>query len=167
MIHDEKAKIHFRKALSSDAASISSVVYESFAEYRSQYTAEAFHKTCPTSEQVLERMKEGPIWVVLLNGKIVGTVSVVESDEGLYIRGMAVLPEARGRGIGRLILEEMQGFAVTKGHGRLILGTTPFLLRAINLYKHFGFRRCRRRPIDYFGTRIFMMEKRRIKGQHR
>ena len=41
----------------------------------------------------------------------------------------------------------------------MLLGTTPFLLRAINLYRNFGFRRCSQKLIEYYGTKIFVMEK--------
>ncbi len=159
MACEEETEIRIRRARISDAASISSVMYNSFIEYKSFYTNKAFHMTCPTREQVLERMKVGPLWVVSLDNKIVGTVSVVGSVEGLHVRGMAVLPEARGQGIGWLLLEEIQKYAAKKGFQRLLLGTTPFLLRAINLYRNFGFRRCSQELIEYYGTKIFIMEK--------
>ena len=111
MVRERKTEIRIRRARVSDAASISSVMYESFVEYKSLYTDEAFHETCPPRKQVLERMKEGPLWVASLDNRIVGTVSVVGSVEGLRVRGMAILPEARGRGIGWLLLEEIQIFA--------------------------------------------------------
>jgi len=159
MVRERKTEIRIRRARVSDAASISSVMYESFVEYKSLYTDEAFHETCPPRKQVLERMKEGPLWVASLDNRIVGTVSVVGSVEGLRVRGMAILPEARGRGIGWLLLEEIQIFAAKKGYRRMLLGTTPFLLRAINLYRNFGFRRCSQKLIEYYGTKIFVMEK--------
>ena len=83
MVRERKTEIRIRRARVSDAASISSVMYESFVEYKSLYTDEAFHETCPPREQVFERMKEGPLWVASLDNRIVGTVSVVGLVEGL------------------------------------------------------------------------------------
>jgi GNAT superfamily N-acetyltransferase len=43
----------------------------------------------------------------------VGTVSVVPKGLSLYIRGMAVLPLARGQQIGELLLTHIEKFAAT------------------------------------------------------
>jgi GNAT superfamily N-acetyltransferase len=91
--------------------------------------------------------------------RIVGTASVVAKGEGLYVRGMAVLPTARGRKTGWLLLEHMEDFAVQNGLRRLFLSTTPFLSRAIRLYERFGFRRIAAGPHDLLGTPLFTMEK--------
>ena len=39
------------------------------------YTDEAFAATTPTSEQIERRMSEGPVWLALLDGAVVGTIS--------------------------------------------------------------------------------------------
>jgi putative acetyltransferase len=72
---------------------------------------------------------------------------------------MAILPAARGRRVGEFLLREIEQFAVERGFKRLYLNTTPFLIRAIRLYEHFGFRRCADDPPDLFGTPLVAMEK--------
>ena len=103
-------------------------------------------------------MEEGPIWVVVQNDSIVGTASVVAKSDGPYIRGMAVLPAARGQSIGWLLLEHIEHFARAHGFARLFLSSTPFLAQAIRLYEHFGFRRTSGGPHDLLGTPLFTME---------
>jgi len=159
MTKQSQANIQIRRACADDASSIALVLYRSFLEYKPYYTPEAFAATAPTSDQVLERMREGPVWVALQNDRIVGTVSVVAKGEGLYLRGMAVLPEARGQGIGWQLLEHIERFAIQNGFKRLFLSTTPFLTPAIRLYEHFGFRRVGEGPYDLFGTPLFTMVK--------
>ncbi len=154
-----KAKIKIRKARPDEAALIASVLYSSFKEYELFYTPEAFSATTPASDKVLERMKEGPVWVALQNETIVGTISAVSKSEGLYIQGMAVLPTARGQRIGWLLLKHVEEFAVKRGVKRLFLRTTPFLKRAIRLYERFGFHHTSEGPHDLFGTPLFTMEK--------
>ena len=99
------------------------------------------------------------MWVSIGGGTIVGTVSVVLKGESLYVRGMAVLPLARGQRIGELLLVHVEKFAASKGVQRLYLSTTPFLDRAIRLYERFGFRRTSEGPDELFGTPLFTMEK--------
>jgi putative acetyltransferase len=104
-------------------------------------------------------MNEGPIWVVMSEDLVVGTVSVVPRGDSLYIRGMAVLPHARGQNVGELLLQHVEDFAHGQGFRRLFLSTTPFLSRAIRLYERMGFRRIDEGPHDLFGTPLFTMEK--------
>ena len=153
------SSIQIRMAVPDDAPQIASVLYESFAEYKPLYTDGGFIATTPASDQIQERMKEGPVWVALHDGRIVGTGSAVPRGKALYIRGMAVLPTARGQGIGELLLEHIEGFASASGYKLLVLSTTPFLTRAIRLYENFGFGRSSEGPHDLFGTPLFMMVK--------
>ena len=87
-------------------------------EHESEYTNEAFSATTPTTEQIHLRWGEGPVWVAVQNNSIVGTVSALPKGEALYIRSMAVLPAVRGEGIGRLLLQAIEGFAHARGYQR-------------------------------------------------
>jgi GNAT superfamily N-acetyltransferase len=151
--------IYIRRATANDAVSIASVMHTSFVEYEFVYTTEAFAATTPTPVQVQHRMSEGPMWVALQDDTVVGTVSVVPKSAALYIRGMAILPAARGQSIGTLLLEQVEDFASKHSYARLFLSTTPFLTRAIRLYERCGFRRSDKGPYELFGTPLFTMEK--------
>jgi GNAT superfamily N-acetyltransferase len=149
-----------RRAHEEDAPAISSILLDAFLEYRSQYTEQGFRATTPTTTEILRRLGEGPIWLALINSEAVGTVSAVMQDSGvLYVRGMAVLPAARGSGIGVLLFEEIEQYAIDHGCNRLLLSTTPFLHRAIKLYEKLGFVRIDQGPQDLYGTTLFTMEK--------
>jgi len=148
-----------RLALPTDIPAIASVLLQSFAEYESLYTTRGFAATTPTAEEITARWHEGPIWVSLLNGEIIGTVSAVPGGESLYVRSMAVLPAARGYHLGQQLLDQVELYAREQGHNRLYLSTTPFLRRAIRLYENHGFRRTTAGPQELFGTPLFSMEK--------
>ena len=156
---EEIANIRIRKAVAGDAPSIEGVLHESFIEYKLSYTEEAFAATTPIREQIQARMEEGPLWVALIHNTIVGTVSAVPKGEELYIRGMGILPRARGLRIGELLLRQIESFAFERGLKRLFLSTTPFLNRAIRLYESCGFTKSTEGPHDLFGTPLFTMEK--------
>ncbi len=104
-------------------------------------------------------MGEGPVWVAVRNDAIVGTASAVPQGEALYIRGMAVLPAARGHKVGELLLKQIESYAAAHGYKSLFLSTTPFLARAIRLYERFGFCRSSDGPHNLFGTPLFTMVK--------
>lgn len=148
-----------RKASPSDAPEIASVLAEAFAEYKSLYTAKAYAATTPDSSAIKKRFDEGTTWVAAIEGKIVGTVSVVPENESLYIRSMAILPAARGSGIGERLLARIEDFAAANGYRRLYLSTTPFLHRAIRLYEKLGFETTDQPPHELYGTPLVTMSK--------
>ncbi len=152
-------EIAIRLSTPNEAEHIAAVLCESFAEFEALYTPQGFAATTPTSEQVLSRFKEGPVWVAVLAGEIVGTVSAVLYSDHLYVRGMAVLPMARGKRAGDLLLEEIGRFAAVNNRRCLVLSTTPFLNRAISLYQRHGFRRTSEGLQDLYGTPLFTMQK--------
>ncbi|HEY0071095.1 MAG TPA: GNAT family N-acetyltransferase [Chloroflexia bacterium] len=155
----DRPNIQVRIASPEDARAVASVLAAAFAEYEPAYTPQALAATTPTSEQISFRWHEGPVWVALHNDAIVGTVAAVPKGERLYVRSMAVLPSARGQGIGGLLLRQIESFAAEGGYKTLFLSTTPFLSSAIGLYEHFGFRRTSEGPHDLFGTPLFTMVK--------
>lgn len=155
-------RVRIREASPIDAEAIVSLLKIAFLEFEALYTPEGFRATTPTAEEIRPRFAEGPIWVAELDSHIVGTVSVVSKGDGLYIRSMAVHPEARGSGIGALLLETLEKAAEGFACSRLFLSTTPFLEAAIHLYGRAGFRKTDDEPHDLFGTPLMTMVKTRL-----
>jgi GNAT superfamily N-acetyltransferase len=94
-----------------------------------------FAATAITGEEVQGRLSEGPVWLATIQAEFLGTVSAIRRPHEVYVRGMAVIPSARGHAVGWRLLEEVDKFAIASGCGRLSLSTTPFLTRAIHLYE--------------------------------
>jgi putative acetyltransferase len=129
-----------REANLADADAIGALLQAAFAEYESLYTREAFTATVPPVDRLRTRMAEGRLWVVEHQAKTIGTAGVVSAKDSLMLRGMAVHPLARGLGVARSLLSEVEDFARKRAHLRLSLYTTPFLTQAIHLYESFGFK---------------------------
>jgi len=151
--------IEIRRAGPDDAPAIAHVLYRSFVEFKALYTEGGFTATTPGAEQILGRMREGPVWLARAAGIVLGTVAAVATGDLVYIRGMAVLPSARGSGTGAALLQHVEDWAAGQRCVRLSLSTTPFLSSAIRLYERSGFRRTGEGPHDLFGTPLFMMQK--------
>lgn len=152
--------VKIRLATVANAGIIASVLYDAFVEYEPLYTPDGFRATTPDPEIVRQRMAEGPVWTASLDEAIVGTAgAIAESADSLYIRGMAVLPSARGRFVGEMLLRQVETYARDREFQRLTLSTTPFLNRAIALYERFGFQRTDDEPHDLFGPPLFTMRK--------
>jgi GNAT superfamily N-acetyltransferase len=149
-----------RLASPREAPLVADMLRKAFAEYRHEYTPRAFALTMPTSQEVFDRWREGPVWLAHIESGPAGTLSAVPGGLGLYLRSMAVLPRARGWGIGWALLDKAEQYALRLGCGRMFLSTTPFLLPAIRLYSRFGFVRTGEGPDDLAGTPLYTMEKR-------
>ncbi|HEY6370340.1 MAG TPA: GNAT family N-acetyltransferase [Candidatus Sulfotelmatobacter sp.] len=151
--------IQIRHAGPQDAEAIADVLYESFLEYQVLYTREGFEATTPHADQILARLREGPVWVAVRDETVLGSVAAVVKGPSVYMRGMAVLPAARGLRVGARLLRCVEDWACSQGFRRVFLSTTPFLKAAISLYESAGFRRTDEGPRDLFGTPLCTMEK--------
>lgn len=92
----------------------------------------------------------GEVLAAVDDGVILGTVmlqpwpyagEVVRSPAEAEIRAFAVIPAARGRGVGRALLAAVTGRAGARGIGFLALSTQPRMHAAQRLYAAAGFRR--------------------------
>ena len=86
------------------------------------------------------------------SGRVLGAVTFVpgpgpfhegEFGDAASIRMLAVEPEARGRGIGRALVEECIRRARADGRSRISLYTRPFMTAAHAMYEGLGFERVR------------------------
>lgn len=74
------------------------------------------------------------------DGRVVGSCGVVRLDgERCELKKMYLLPNARGRGLGRRLLERAIAFARGRGFRRMELTTASVLVEAIAMYRRHGF----------------------------
>jgi putative acetyltransferase len=158
-VEDAWACIEVRTATEADAAAVERVLQESFAEYKSSFTRAAYKASTPTKEEILKRLKEGPIWIAITDGEVIGTISAFPTGTVLCLRDLAVVPARRGKSLGKLLLVKAAKFAFRNGYRRMSLITTPFLTRAIREYEHFGFQRSQEGPSEFHGTPAYTMTK--------
>ncbi len=143
-----------------DSEAIAKLLCDSFGRFASDYTPQALKAVTPTKDEIAGRLDEGPVWVAVSNGQIVGSVSALLEPDWLYIRSMAVAPKAQGLGIGNSLLQVVESYAFEKGFDRLFLYTTYFSQSAIRLYEKNGFCKVRDTTAEeWFGTPGLAMEK--------
>lgn len=84
----------------------------------------------------------GEFWVVERLGKIVGTggyLPIKRGENAAEIRKMYLLPEARGQGLGRYLLAELEQAAAKKGFEEVWVETATVLKEAVALYERNGY----------------------------
>lgn len=157
----EASRPEIRLARPGDETSIAEVLREAFTVVQEHYSEDAFVIVTPSPEIVASRFDEGPMWVAVLDGRIVGTVSVtILPDEGLYIRSMAVRPASQGLGIGHRLLAAIDLYAATTEETRVFLYTTYFTPGAKEMYEKHGFNWVKEVvPEEWYGTGGLEMDK--------
>ena len=97
----------------------------------------------------------GAVLVAELAGEVIGCVALRPHPDDVWeLSKMAVSPAARGRGVGRLLLEAAIGHARAAGARSLCLGSSTKLRAAIGLYESAGFRHVPRERLPLSSTRI-------------
>ena len=112
-------------------------------------------------EDVAGRASRVPVLVAVEDGRILGTATleldeplgdddVVLPEDAASLRMLGVDPSARGRGVGRALVEACVEMARAGGKRYMLLRTTPRMVAAQSLYSSMGFVRDPDRdlPID-------------------
>jgi len=90
----------------------------------------------------------GLLWLAERAGRLVGTVGIVEREEGAaQLRWLLVDPTARGQGLGERLIDEALAFCRGEGYRTVFLWTVHVLTEAARLYVRAGFRKTEEKPL--------------------
>lgn len=137
-------------------ASTLEAMFRTYHEWTKERTIKAFADgPIPTSEidaaydvdavvaedvEYLSDPSSARLFVARLDERIVGCAYLKpRSDEWAELKRLYVRPEARGVGLGRLLVETVVDAAIEDGYAALVLHTGPFTKAAQSLYTHLGF----------------------------
>ena len=94
-------------------------------------------------------------WIAEMDGEPVGCVFVVKKNpSSAKLRLLIVEPKARGRGLGRRLVEECIAFAGAKGYRKLVLWTQSNLAAARAIYRKAGFVKVKEEKHASFGVKL-------------
>lgn len=129
-----------------EAGRVTALAYQEFAD------SEAWDRYLDRLADVGGRAETGTVLVAVDEERILGTATVelerrIEDDEPplppdeAHIRMLGVDPQARGRGVGRALIEACLAYARDAGRTRLTLNTTQRMKAAQAMYESLGFER--------------------------
>jgi len=123
-----------------DSVDVTALVEAQQAEMRELYEGEA--DIGPTREAAMFVEPDGVFLVVREEGRAVACGGVCRFDETrAELKRMYVVPEARGRGLGRRLLVELEAEARRLGYAGIVLETGDRQTEALGLYASAGYER--------------------------
>jgi putative acetyltransferase len=84
----------------------------------------------------------GEFWVIEQDGQLVGTGAyypILRGENAVEIRKMYFLPEVRGQGLGRFLLQQLETAIATRGFAQIWIETASVLQEAVKLYETSGY----------------------------
>jgi DNA-binding MarR family transcriptional regulator/N-acetylglutamate synthase-like GNAT family acetyltransferase len=96
--------------------------------------------------------KRERLWIAEQDGERIGSVMIVDAGEDVaQLRILLVEPKARGRGIGKRLIDECIDFSRRAGYKKIKLWTQSLLVEARHLYEKAGFALVEEKPHRSFG----------------
>ena len=127
----------------SDNAVLAKIVRDTLAEFGANHPGTVYYDATTDALYELFQKEGAGYFVAMIDDKVVGGGGIYPT-EGLpadtcELVKMYLLPEARGVGIGRTLIEKNLSLAKEKGYHQVYLETMPELKQALNVYAKFGF----------------------------
>jgi putative acetyltransferase len=127
----------------SDNPFLSNIVKNTLAEFGANHPNTVYFD--PTTDTLYElfQKEKSAYFVAEINGQIVGGGGIYPT-EGLppdtcELVKMYLLPQARGTGLGRTLIEKCIARAIELGYKNIYLESMPELKQALKIYAKFGF----------------------------
>jgi putative acetyltransferase len=132
-----------REIRPSDNKFLSRIIKDTLAEFGANHPGTVYYDATTDTLYELFQTPRSVYYVAEANGEIVGGAGIYPTEalpEGTCeLVKMYLLPQARGSGLGRRLIEMSIQFAKENGYENVYLETMPELKQALKVYAKFGF----------------------------
>jgi putative acetyltransferase len=135
--------ITIRNIRQSDNPFLSKIVKDTLKEFGANHPNTVYYD--PTTDALYEmfQKKGANYFVAEINNEIVGGGGIYPTDglpeDTCELVKMYLLPNARGTGLGRTLIEKSLAWAKEAGYKNIYLESMPELKQALKIYAKFGF----------------------------
>jgi putative acetyltransferase len=135
--------IIIRPIQQSDNPFLAKIVKDTLAEFGANHPGTVYYDATTDALYELFRQKGAAYFVAEMNNEIVGGGGIYPTDglpaDTCELVKMYLLPQARGAGLGRTLIEKCIATAGELGYKKIYLETMPELKQALKVYAKFGF----------------------------
>jgi putative acetyltransferase len=159
------SNINTRPINAADNATIAAIIRAVLTEFGANKPGTVYYD--PTTDDLFSLFSvEGSAYRILeIDGKIVGGSGIYPTqglpDGCCEIVKLYLLPEARNKSLGKMLINECFNLAKVKGYNQVYLETLPELSNAVKLYEKCGFTYLSK-PLGntgHFGCELWMIKK--------
>jgi len=148
----DRKMVKIREMKLNEREMVRKLLIESYIQYEKDFSEERWERYFTEVKYAVDNDNIDKLYVALLNDQIVGTVQLFPHSNIAYddfdhsinapiIRFLAVHPNGRGQGIGRLLLDKSISYAQKQRAEAIYLHTTNLMPQAVQLYVQYGFER--------------------------
>ena len=158
------SKILLRPITPADNIAIAKVIRDTLMEFGAARPGTVYYDESTDRLSEIFDIDHSRYFIAERDGILLGGAGIYPTDglgdDTCELVKMYLLPEARGIGIGLLLMQQCIDFAIKTGYKQIYLETLPELTLAIGLYQKVGFRRLSA-PLGasgHFGCDIWMLK---------
>ena len=122
---------------------LAAIVRNTLAEFGANHPGTVYYDTATDTLSELFQAPGSIYYVAESQNKIAGGAGIYPSPglpaDTCELVKMYLLPEARGQGLGKMLIEKAIHFAAGAGYKKIYLETMPELRKAMKVYEKFGF----------------------------
>ncbi|MFT3827345.1 MAG: GNAT family N-acetyltransferase [Chitinophagaceae bacterium] len=137
-------QIVVRSIVPADNPTIATIIRNTLTEFNANHPGTVYYDSSTDTLYELFQTPNSTYNIALVNDTIVGGAGIFPSDglpsDTCELVKMYLLPQARGLGLGKLLIEKALEFARERGYKKVYLETMPELKQAVHVYEKFGFR---------------------------
>lgn len=140
----ELTSLNIREIQPSDDAVLAKVIRDTLTEFGANHPNTVF--TDPTTDALFDLFRmPGSVYYVAEEGKRILGGGGIYPSKGLdtdtcELVKMYLVPDARGFGLGKQMIEMALAYAKNHGYAHVYIETMPELKKAMGIYERFGFR---------------------------
>ena len=142
-----------RRAIDADAEAITELVAAAYRHYEPLIG----RTPLPMLVHYADAVREHEVWVLELDGRLVGVIELQPRAADLWVDNVAVAPRWQGRGFGRLLLRHAEVEAARLGLREIGLLTNERYVDNVAMYTRYGYRETHRVP--HQGTDLVFFRK--------
>ena len=142
-----------RRATQADVQAITELVAAAYRHYEPLIG----RTPLPMLVHYADAVREHEVWVLELDGGLVGVIELQPRADQLWVENVAVAPRWQGRGFGRLLLRHAEVEAASHGLLEIGLLTNERYVDNIAMYTRYGYRETHRVP--HQGTDLVFFRK--------
>ena len=122
---------------------IAKIVKDTLAEFGANHPGTVYYDPGTDTLYEVFQAPRSVYYVALINSIIVGGAGIYPTDgldnDTCELVKMYLLPQVRGKGLGRTLINKCIEFATSAGYKNIYLESMPELKQALKVYEKFGF----------------------------